>query len=59
MIGETVRFLSHLILLIYFSVLGLCCCMPAFSSCGEGGPLSSCDGGLLLAVAFLVAEHAL
>ena len=31
--------------------LGLCCCVLAFSSCGEQG--------LLLAVASLVAEHGL
>ena len=39
--------------LIYFllAVLGLCCCMWAFSSCGRRG--------LLIAVASLVVEHGL
>ena len=36
---------------LFLAVLGLCCCMRAFSSCGEQG--------LLIAVASLVVEHRL
>ena len=39
-------------------VLGLDCCTPASSSCGEQGLLSGC-GGLLIVVASLVVEHGL
>ena len=35
-------FLSFLKLCIYFTALGLGCCMQAFSSCGGEGLLSSC-----------------
>ena len=33
---------------LFFSVLGLACCMWAVSSCDEQGLLSSCREGLLL-----------
>ena len=50
-------------LFIYFifilAVLGLHCCMQAFSSCGERGLLFVAMRGLLLAVPSLVAEHRL
>ena len=39
--------------------LGLCCCMQAFSSCGERGLLFVSVHGLLIAVASLGAEHRL
>ena len=39
--------------------LGLCCCMQAFSSCGEQGLLFVVVHGLLIAVVSLVAEHGL
>ena len=41
------------------AALGLCCCARAFSSCGEQGLLFVEVRGLLIAVAFLVAEHGL
>ena len=55
--------LSFLELVTYFcyvlAVLGLCCCMQAFSSSGEWGLLFSVVCKLLTVVAFLVAEHRL
>ena len=39
------------------AVLGLCCCIRTFSSCGERGLLFIAMCGLLIAVASLVAEH--
>ena len=39
--------------------LGLCCCMQAFSSCGERGLLFVSVHGLLIAVASLGAEYRL
>ena len=44
---------------IFLAVLGLCCCMRAFSSCSEQGLLLVAVRGLLIAVASLVAEHRL
>ena len=41
------------------AVLGLRCCVWAFSSCGERGLLLIEVRGLLIAVASLVAEHGL
>ena len=38
-------------------MLGLRCCVRAFSSCGEQGLLFIAVRGLLIAVASLVAEH--
>ena len=38
------------------AVLGLRCCVQAFSSCGEWGRLFVVVCGLLIAVASLVAE---
>ena len=43
--------------LFFLSVLGLCCCAQAFSSCGEQGLLFIALRGLLIAVASFVAEH--
>ena len=40
-------------------MLGLYCCMWAFSSCGEQGLLFVAVHGLLIAVASFVAEHRL
>ena len=47
--------------LFYLSLaaLGLCCCVRAFSSCGERGLLFVGVHGLLIAAASLVAEHGL
>ena len=44
---------------LFLAALGLCCCMRAFSSCGEWGLLFIAVDGLLVAVASLVAEHGL
>ena len=49
----------YLIYLLFLAVLGLHCCMRAFSSCGEQGLLFVAVRGLLIAVASLVAEHGL
>ena len=46
-------------LFFFLAVLGLHCCVPAFSSCGERGPLLVVVYGLLIAVASLVSEHGL
>ena len=43
----------------FFNLLGLRCCMRAFSSCGEWGLLFVVVRGLLIVVASLVAEHGL
>ena len=54
-------FLINLFLFIYLSlaVLGLRCCVRAFSSCGERGLLFVAVHAFLIAVASLVAEHGL
>ena len=44
--------------LLSFAEDGLCCC-GFFSSCGEQGQLSSCDAGLRIVAAPLVAEQKL
>ena len=44
---------------LFLAVLGLCCYVWAFSSCGERGLLFIVVRGLLIAVAPLVAEHRL
>ena len=44
---------------LFLSVLGLRCCMRAFSSCGERGLLFVEVRGLLIAVVSLVAEYGL
>ena len=41
------------------AVLGLCCCVWAFSSCGERGLLFIAVHRLLIVVASLVVEHGL
>ena len=46
-------------LFIYLAVLGLHCCMRAFSSCGERGLLFVVVSRLLIVVASLVVEHGL
>ena len=42
---------------LFLAVLGLRCCMRAFSSCGERGLLFMAVHGLLIVVASLVAEQ--
>ena len=44
---------------LFLAVLGLRCCVRAFSSCGEWGLLFIVVGGLLIVVASLVVEHGL
>ena len=41
------------------ATLGLCFCMWAFSSCGDGGLLSSCSAQTSHCGGFSVAEHGL
>ena len=43
----------------FLAVLGLCCCMWTFSSCGKQGLLFVAVHRFLIAVASLVAEHGL
>ena len=45
--------------ILFLAALGLCCCVRAFSSCGERGLLFIVVRGLLIVVASLVAEHVL
>ena len=53
-------FLEFIYLFIYLlAVLGLRCCMWAFSSCSERGLIFATVHGLLIAVASPVAEHGL
>ena len=44
---------------LFLGVLGLCCCVQAFSSCGKQGLLFLAVQGFLTSVAFLVVEHGL
>ena len=44
---------------LFLATLGLCCCVRAFSSCGERGLLFLAVRGLLIAVASFVVEHGL
>ena len=48
-----------LFIYLFLAVLGLHCCAQAFSSCVKWGLLFVAVRGLLVAVAFLVAEHRL
>ena len=48
-----------LFIYLFLAVLGLRCCVPAFSSCGEWGLLFVAVRGLLIVVASLVVEHGL
>ena len=47
------------VFILFLVVLGLRCCMLAFSSCVEWGLLFVAVRGLLIVVASLVAEHGL
>ena len=49
-------FFNKFIYILFLAVLGLCCCVRAFSSCREQGLLFIVVHGLLIAVASLVAE---
>ena len=48
-----------LFIYLFMAVLGLHCCVRAFSSCSEWGLLFVAVHGLLTVVASLVAEHRL
>ena len=48
-----------LFLFLFLAALGLHCCALAFSSCSEQGLLFFAVRGLLIVLAFLVAEHRL
>ena len=52
-------FYYYLSIYLFLAVLGLRCCVRAFSSCGERGLLFVAVHRLLIAVASLVAEHGL
>ena len=52
-------FLMFYLFNLFLAVLGLCCFVQPFSSCGERGLLFVAVYGLLMAVASLVAEHGL
>ena len=41
----------------FLAVLGLCCCVQAFSSCGKWGLLFIAVPGLFIVVVSLVLEH--
>ena len=47
-ISDIMRYLSVLnfyrLLYLFLAVLGLCCCVGSFPSCGEWGLLSRCTG---------------
>ena len=44
---------------VFLAALGLRCCAPAFSNCGEWGLLFVVVHGLLTEMASLVVEHGL
>ena len=50
---------TYLFICLFMAVLGLRCCVRAFSSCGEQGLLFIAVCGLLTAVASLAEEHGL
>ena len=52
-------FKIYLFIIIILTVVGLCCCLWACSSCGKQGLLSIAMCGVLFAVASLVTEHRL
>ena len=52
-------FKINLFIYLFLAVLGLRCCMRAFSSCDERGLLFVAVRGLLVAVVSLVVEHRL
>ena len=50
---------KKLFIYLFLAALGLCCCVRAFSSCGEWGLFFVEVRRLLIAMASLVAEHRL
>ena len=53
------RSFIYLFIYLFMTVLGLCFCARAFSSCGKWGPLFIAVRGPLTIAASLVAEHRL
>ena len=53
------NFYLFILIFIFLSVLGLHCCVRAFSSCGKQGLLFVVVCGFLIAVTSLVVEHGL
>ena len=53
------HFLKFLFIYLFLTLLGLCFCARAFSSCGKRGPLFIAVRGPLTIAASLVAEHRL
>ena len=49
----------YLFIYLFLAVSGICCCVRAFSSCGEWGLLFVTLRWLLIMVASLVVEHRL
>ena len=52
-------FYKFIFIYLFLAELGLCCCVRAFSSCGERGLLFVAVLRLLIAVAFLCGAQAL
>ena len=50
---------KFILFILFLAVLGLCCCVWAFPSCGERGLLFLAVCGPLTEAASLVAEHGL
>ena len=57
--GKSPIFFFFFLIYLFLAVLGLRCCVRAFSSCGVRGLLFIVVRGLLIEVASLVAEHGL
>ena len=53
------KFIYLILFILFLAALGLCCCMPVFSSCSERGLLFVAVCGLLTVVTSLVVEHGL
>ena len=58
-VGRLLFLKNILFIYLFLSVLGLCCCVWAFSSGGEQGLLFVVVRGFLIVVVSLVAEHGL
>ena len=56
---ENINFFLNKFIYLFLAVLGLRCCVRAFSSCSERGLLFVVVRRLLTVVASLVAEHGL
>ena len=56
---ENINFFLNKFIYLFLAVLGLRCCVRAFSSCSEQGLLFVVVRRLLTVVASLVAEHGL